>query len=300
MSSVRDKTEEQWNSIFCKYFTTSLSRSKYSQFYSDVTCTLVGVKPVLLIDHMIPHPTKLQNFLRDVLICTRTKWCGRDQRYCILSIEGDVLLINLTSLSRSWKDVTRVYIDITKGLEGPEVLRDVALVSSIEESFIGCLKLIFQHNSISELASSNTTTTTTTTAATPTTVTVASTTTAATPTTVTTTVASSSSTTTTFPIVEYTNVGPSSLNLCSLFGYLLCYPVVYWFDIDKGYCLEVEPLVHHVLKVWRTKVQDHRGSSVSREEKDGCVGTALPTTRAVNRFSKNGVVSGLSNKVSEY
>ncbi len=285
MSSVRDKTEEQWNSIFCKYFTTFLSRSKYSQFYSDVTCTLVGVKPVLLIDHMIPHPTKLQSFLRDVLTCTRTKWCGRDQRYCILSIEGDVLLINLTSLSRSWKDVTRVYIDITKGLEGPEVLNDVALVSSIEESFIDCLKLILQHNSISELASSNTTTTTTT---------------AATPTTVTTTVTSSSSTTTTFPIVEYTNVGPSSLNLCSLFGYLLCYPVVYWFDIDKGYCLEVEPLVHHVLKVWRKKGQDHRGSSVSREEKDGCVGTALPTTRAVNRFSKNGVVSGLSNKVSEY
>ena len=37
----------------------------------------------------------------------------------------------------------------------------------------------------------------------------------------------------------------ASINLCTVFGCLLQYPAVYWFNSEKGLCLDMEELVQH-------------------------------------------------------
>lgn len=48
------------------------------------------------------------------------------------------------------------------------------------------------------------------------------------------------------PIIDS---GDSFLNVCTLFGKLLGYPAVYWFDPDQGYSLEMVNLICHTLTV---------------------------------------------------
>lgn len=219
-------SEVEWKRSFKKHFRRSL-QSKNSHFRFAVSCALLGIKPVHLVDNLPPDPHKLQQLLQEVLQpCDfASKSCeqritSHDQtshcpQLCILAIEQDVLLLNYTALKVSrvcgfLLTPRPVFIDITRGILKPKVI-DENDIHQIEQSFLDCIEksILSLESESSKLNGEH------------------------------------------IPVIHHCCHGDhagghgTEVNLCSLFGQLLGYPVVYWFDTSKGYSLDMEKLVQH-------------------------------------------------------
>lgn len=197
----------EWQKFFRKHFKRS-PQSSSSHFHFDISCAVQGIKPVHLVDYLPPDPHRLQKFLQEVL---------HDKTYqglCVLSIEEDVLFVNYASLIASRRSLPGptphpVFIDITRGLTRPRVMVETQVA---EKLLSDCLKELEKNLPRNKDV-------------------------------------------TTLPVICHCCQGnqvpvdgcgmPSEGNVCSLFGQLLGYPVVYWFDTSKGYCLDMEKLVRH-------------------------------------------------------
>ena len=230
---VMADADHRWKTVFLKHFSRSLG-SKCKQFRSDLVCLLIGIKPALLLDYLPPDASKIQQFLIEALqLCKSCDWVhnSRDwtlsnQNLCILTIGKDVLIVNSTALSKNIASPI-FFIDITKGLSSPVILTDSMIISSIEESFLCCFDRLLK--SIRSSICFNTEVN--------------------------------------VPIVQYPDTDRTSdehkLNVCTLFGRLLCYPVVYWFESSKGYCLDTEELVRHTVEVIMKKhVQEFKVNEI--------------------------------------
>lgn len=277
----------EWKKSFQKHF-RSCFLSKSNHFHFDISCAIQGIKPVHLVDCVPPDAYKLQQFLQEVIdrshdkhptlsrdpfsrsheqpTCTGSheqpcKSCDyipgsptksqdhvsgsheqpckshdhismshdetRDSQLCILVLEEDVLFINYTAFVWSLKTLPSphpVFVDITHGLSKPQVMeRENA--QKVENLLHNCLEEL--ERSFSSSAEN------------------------------------SESSIRTIPVVHHRchgdhvgGCGTAEVNLCSLFGQLLGYPVVYWFDTSKGYNLDMEKLVQHCVlaRMERVKV----------------------------------------------
>ena len=193
--------------LFKKYFSKS-SWSKRKQFCSDVKHTLLGFKPALLIDCLCPDAPRIQQFLQELIqlgLPCDTQNCSV---ISIVVIGEDVLIVNHSAMSGLVMSGSRpIFLDVTKGNTQP-IIMDGSKGQPII-SFSHQLLPETLHNSQVEIA----------------------------------------------PIVAFPMPTSASLsahtnpepvpNLCSVFGYLLHYPVVYWFDTEKGHALDMEELLLH-------------------------------------------------------
>lgn len=152
-----------------------------------------------------------------------------DSQLCILALEEDVLFINYAAFISSLKTVPSrhpVFIDITRGLSRPRVMEreDAHKVEKLLHNCLEELKRAFF--AVAENREPNGKT---------------------------------------IPVIHHRchgdhvgGCGTTSAegNLCSLFGQLLGYPVVYWFDTSKGYSLDMETLVQHCVLVRTERVNE--------------------------------------------
>ena len=209
--------------IFKKHFSSSY-RSRGRRFCSDVRCTLLGIKPAILIDDLPPDAGKIQLFVQEFI---HLVGFAGDANVFLLSIGEDVLIVNNSSLSHLVTTSSPpILLDVTKGNDQPMIMDD-----SKRESIISyCLKMLPKRSpgyiSPTEVAVPIYTIPCSIPQMSPTVV-----------------------PSPFLPPVHVCSEAVSILNLCTMFGYLLHYPVVYWFDSERGHCLDMEDLVQYKVKV---------------------------------------------------
>ena len=246
-----------WRAAFRKQYSHS-SFSKWHQLYVDVSCVLLELKSAFLVDYVTPSAEKLQLFLKDVKQADMTdkshaETVDRSSRSCvevatdfskclggccIVSLGEDILLVNMKLLvsehgqsvdtdirhaQRKALDTRPIYVDVTKGLPTPRLLQDKERMD-IESRF--CQWLTKMYSSFLSRDSSDITI---------------------------------------IPcedheVVEF-ETDCSRMNTvieqngCTLFGQLLGYPVVYWFDRERGYSLDAVELVCYTVTVRNRPVE---------------------------------------------
>ena len=271
-----------WKAVFRQHYSSS-SFSKWHQLYNDTSCVLLGLKTALLVDYVSPDAKKLQLYLKDVansihgtgskestIQCTgitpaaECQFCRSMSDCCILTIGEDMLLVNMTCLIQDWgidhdRDESKlvghtlkpaqsmsspascgdgpVYIDVTKGLQEPKLVEDEtkATLTRLFVQWLGTVQSSFQqnvnkteqciipcHTKVSRISTQQLT-------------------------------------------VDRNVIigfGPAcgdvELNVCTLFGQLLGYPVVYWFNIERGYSMDMVELVCFTICVCKS---DRSGTS---------------------------------------
>ena len=158
------------------------SCTKTSRIHDDITCLSHDLKPSLLLDYLRPDGDLLQQFLK-YLAPINAHFNHRE--FTILSLCGDVFLINM----RTEKLVKPVYIDITKGLEVPQIIKaGTQFETEIQNWYDRHVTVAKQpHDSC--------------------------------------------------PIIK--SQSSSSLNTCTLYGWLCGYPVIYWFNEQNSYDLDM-------------------------------------------------------------
>ncbi len=235
--------DDVWRRAVKNHFGPSLCK-KWAQLKMDVLSIIHGMKPSLLVDYLPPNAHKLQHSLEDVLAhasgcCSAHAPLAVNMRdLCIVKIEQDILLVSLgylhlcaknyspkstsISLLHNHADGGPVYIDITKGLPTP-------CIASAEKSAVAGHHHLAWCRGVSqklELGSAESETVCAPAAEHPIPIVEA-------------------------PVLESDDQLPPScqtqINLCTLFGQLVGYPTVYWFDVEKGYSLDTVNLVRHSL-----------------------------------------------------
>ena len=196
--------------------------SRCSELYADITCVLLGVKPALLVDHTTPDAVKLQQALRELHHVGQLS-ASRDAASTLHLVKAgmDVLLVNAPLVDQLIKadpqnNTPVIYVDISNTLPTPQLATkstSAAVNTSISAWFTSLRQ---RHSSPSSLADA-------------------------------------------FPILSSSSSREAEeeeeeeegchLNLCTVFGRLLGYPVVYWFDPMAGYSLEMVELVQHSVTV---------------------------------------------------
>ena len=278
-SSISWPPATVWRSAFGQHYSSS-SFSKWHRLYVDTSCVLLGLKTALLVDYVSPNAKKLQLYLKDVArsmhdisssnngstvkcdSAAECQFCKCMSDCCILTVEEDTLIVNTRYLTQDWgsdhdhgdsKLMGRtlkptqsrsmgshaslggapVYVDVTKGLQQPKLIEDEkkAILNGIFIQWLGTVQSSFRqktdskielcivpcHSKVSH---------------------------------------SSAHLDQTLRSVQQqtveedntSNFNPTcgddiELNVCTLFGWLLGYPVVYWFDIQRGYSLDMVELV---------------------------------------------------------
>ena len=261
-----------WRTVFRQHYSSS-SFSKWHQLYIDISCVLLGLKAALLVDYVSPDAKKLQLFLTDVAKLSKessvkshpaeSQFCRCVSVCCILTVKADTLLVNMKRVAQADRGSIDydskllghtlscaqsialstdtmscvaplrdgpVYIDVTKGLPQPKLFEDEnkATVKSTFNQWLGNIQSSFQaiadhktelciipcHPSVSSNCS------------------------------------------TLLSTEDEDNApnfsaacGDVELNVCSVFGLLLGYPVVYWFDTERGYYLDMVELVCFAIRI---------------------------------------------------
>ena len=281
-SSISWPPATVWRSTFRQHYSSS-SFSKWHQLYVDTSCVLLGLKAALLVDYVSPDAKKLQLYLKDIaksmhdtsasnngstVKCdspAECQFCKCLSDCCIVTIEEDTLLVNMRCLTQDWGDDhdhgdsklmgrtleptqsrsmgshaslggTPVYTDITKGLQQPKRTEEEnkAILNGIFIQWLGTVQSSFRQRTDNKIelcivpchtkvSNSN---------------------------------CSAHLDQTLSSVQQQTvegdnctsNFNPTGgddieLNVCTLFGQLLGYPVVYWFDTERGYSLDMVDLV---------------------------------------------------------
>ena len=185
--------------------------SKWHKLYTDVQCVQLGLKPSFILDYLPPDSHNFQLFLQEVL-----QYQGSDthsNELCILTLTKDVILTNLSSLGTMFRDREhdQLFVNITKGLASPEILSQAA-TAKVEGELIKWYEKLSGTLKMKRDAGLEG-----------------------------------------LPIVsaevDESGMADCPLNVSTLFGRLLDYPVVYWFDSKVGYSLDMEDLVCHTVSV---------------------------------------------------
>ena len=260
--------------------------NKCHQLLTDIKSVLLGIKPAFLVDYIKPDAEKLQLFIQDAQSqnVLPQEMVSHSNPLCILTINEDVLLVNMSMLKDhlQCKSITTqtpsscclpeskglmvnhcVYVNVTKGLKQPELVSEsdnCDLFAKIETHFsdwFGKLQsdIVTSHTPHSEqqlVPSKN-----------------------------------DACTTTLYtsrvqkephfsfekvPVIscdssETTNSDGSELNVCTLFGRLLGYPVVYWFDPAVGYSLDMVELICYCVSISGEGVNYHSSSQFPQFKK---------------------------------
>ena len=222
--------EEQWKKTSQKYFGGFLG-AKRDRFHFDILCVLLGIKSAHLVDYFPPaaaaQPHKLQLFLQEILHLSRSCDCTwTHQNLCILLLDEDILFVNFTSLVAYRNALpSPVFVNVTCGKGTPVIIEK-------QEEQMNCIgRLISSAFDVMERHFS-----------------------------------AHSASDDSIPIIRHCchrdrsadGSGEVADNLCSLFGQLLGYPVVYWFNTSKGYHLDMERLVRHSVMARRDRVNGAR------------------------------------------
>ena len=220
-----------WKSALAKYFGVS-ARGKWLQLAVDVECVALGLKPAYLLDTVRPDGTKLCSLLEEVLSSSERKlWL---KELIVLLVDSDVLLVNWRSLQNVFnrasdtdskrlnsdhETMSRVYVDITRSRTHTDGTRSehaserhISLESgtTLASEIEGECQMWFS----SVLAAVQS-----------------------------------------LPNSEerqlpcLTTALDPRLNVCTLFGKALGYPVVYWFEPVEGYSLDMVELTNYRVTV---------------------------------------------------
>lgn len=210
-----------WRKAVEKHFGLSFGK-KWAQLKVDMLCLTHGLKPSLLVDYLPQDLHRLQQFLEDIDLprCCRNAHTGD---LCIVDVEQNILITTLSHLKRLTESLKStaspdtstgtMYVDITQHLPSPRVVSPETSVLVRHQLLTWCRAVSCKLKLVttdSERAREHH-----------------------------------------IPAIEAPPLpGPQSPpNLCSLFGQLLGYPTVYWFDTEKDYSLSMVDLVHHSLTV---------------------------------------------------
>lgn len=212
----------KWKESLKKHFGPS-SCSKWRQLATDVQCVVLGLKPAYLLDCLEPHAPKLCSVVEDALHLQR-RWTNGEDEECeqtlrvfrIVSVGSDVLVVNWDCLREAFKlqgQADCSFVDVSKPHPAQPtrsrglLRRESALVASIEEEMNSWYSYLLAEDDKLHLSPSKN-----------------------------------------GKLLKLlsTAVLPG-LNVCTLFGRLLGYPVVYWFDPAVGYSLDMTELkLYHI------------------------------------------------------
>lgn len=215
-----------------KYFGAS-SCGKWRQLSADVHCVALGLKPAYLLDTLQPDPSRFCSLLNHVLSAGAVsddelqqrkgvKW-WRELR--IVSVESDVLLVNWTAIQDLFQNClfSRVYVNIGRSGSPPDSAVDRTDAHISIECSPGIEEKCQQW--YSELSATEHTETDP---------------------------ISPSSDGRGIALKCLSVALPPDLNVCTLFGRLLGYPVVYWFPPAGQYSLDMVELVNYRVAVSST------------------------------------------------
>lgn len=231
-------TAERWKASIQSHF-GRVSVRHWRQLHGDVACVLLGLKPALLVDCVPAIARALQRLLADVFVVTPPTvtsspatpgQCG----LCIVEVGQDVLLVNRDALQQ-WRGGTdpstsndngleTQFVDVTRGKGPPSIVakeqRQVletelkAWQSSLETKLAAWL---VEEQSRSGCDREGPT--------------------------------RDQSGCHVLLVTDLNVNGACPINPCTLFGWLLGYPIVYWFEGDGGHCLDWEELVCYTAEV---------------------------------------------------
>ncbi len=196
-------------------FGVQISTSKRNQLLADISAVVLGLKPALLIDCGLITASEFRSLLVDILKSLGLHLREVLKGFHIVKIYDDILLINLLAGDVLWSvECIPHYINIDKGLLSPCMLT----VDTSQHAFIErTISKVYDKltSVVSELQYQQT---------------------------------ENNLDSKIISIVEL-DLLVRDFNLCTLFGRLLGYPLVYWFDINNGYTLDMIPLVRYSVKV---------------------------------------------------
>jgi hypothetical protein len=213
--------ENTWKSGLKKYFGAS-SCSKWHQLAADVQCVALGLKPAYLLDTLTPDPALFCSLLthvsselhRDEMLSSGLVAKCTWSELRVVSVGSDVLVVNWTAIQELFRKHLCVYVNIGKTggpCQSTGDLTDAHI--SVERSpevekkcRQWCSELIATEHPRTDAECFDT------------------------------------SECSRVKMVSVTLT--PGMNLCTLFGRLLGYPVVYWFPPTAGYSLDLVELVN--------------------------------------------------------
>lgn len=215
--------EDIWRASLKKYFGASSCR-KWYQLAVDVQCVVLGLKPAYLLDVLQPDPARFCSLLNDVLpaICStmsdmhqwrKTEWWNE---LCVVSVERDVLLVNRTAIQDLFQSSQQlassrscVYVDISNSKGSPDCTdAHIGVVECSLEVEKKCRIWYAEHVEASSTPPGR-------------------------------------DAAGTIALKCLPSSLPPDLNMCTVFGRLLGYPVVYWFQPATSYNLDMVQLVNY-------------------------------------------------------
>ena len=217
-----------WRASLKKYFGASSCR-KWYQLAVDVQCVALGLKPAYLLDILQPDPARFCSLLNDVLPAIHSTMSDMHQwrkiewwdELCVVSVESDVLLVNRTAIQDLFQSSQQlasscVYVDISNS-ESSKASRDctdahIGVVECFSEIEKKCQIWYSEHVEASSTPPGR-------------------------------------DATGTIALKCSSSSLPPDLNMCTVFGRLLGYPVVYWFQPDTGHNLDMVHLVNYHVTV---------------------------------------------------
>lgn len=197
----------KWRECLKKHFGAPSSR-KWYRLYADVVCVLLGLKPALLVDYIPTDGPKFGSFLQDVLGNESILTAAHSPKLCVFQLGDDTVLSNVEylGLTPECSGGTSVqYVDIAKDMRQPCVLPLEAAKAREEEYLKWCGTVKERLNKQEAVDGSRDKLY--------------------------------------IPMVRGESSDFKCQNLCTLFGRLLGYPVVYWFEPEKSYSLDMVDLV---------------------------------------------------------
>ena len=210
---LKRREDSTWRQGLKKFYGVSASR-KWQQLATDIECVANGLKPAYLLDVLSPSPHLFRSFLDHVLCEQRGSDPQRSavvQKWLVelrvVSLGSDVLLINKTAVEKLFQS-SCVYVDISETENRSRSEKPDAHIRIHSSSDVGeeC------RHWYSTLMATET--------------------------------AHEPSKSNNSVILLTVPLDPD-LNVCTLFGRLLGYPVVYWFPPSTDYCLDYVDLVRH-------------------------------------------------------
>ena len=206
--------ESQWKLGLKKFYGVSAC-SKWQQLAVDVECVATGLKPAYLLDSLPPNPRLFCSFLDYVLSESQRSAVMRQwlHELRVVTIGDDVLVINKTAVGELFQN-SCVYVDISKSesrakSEQPDAHIRIRSSSDVEEQ---CRHWYSTMVATDELQQSK---------------------------------ADDDGPSKAGSVMLLSVPLQPDLNVCSLFGRLLGYPVVYWFPPSTDYCLDTVDLMRH-------------------------------------------------------
>ena len=209
-----------WRETVKKHY-GARSSHKWHQIFADITSVLLGLKPSLLLDCLPTDALRFRLFVQEVL---PLHWGSVDRhadlipKLCILKVSEDVLLVNMDCLRCEYNSGNS---DLP--YPSPEFVKITKgvhlplLASEEEHSAVNKQLAVWYKALLQQITESPD-------------------------------VLDSAAQ---IPIVNNND----DINRCTLFGWLLNYPVVYWFDPEIGYNLSMVDLVCHTVTVHPTPAE---------------------------------------------